>query len=330
VGILGGAIPPPTLLEAVDPLLQTAEIFRHEAFLYAGEVDFLTGTLPFLREGIAAGEPVLMVVSAAKIGLLRSALGGDADRVAFADMAEVGANPARIIPAWRDFVAAFDGGGHARGIGEPVWAERTPAELVECQRHETLLNLAFAGVPAWWLLCPYDTTTLGPEVLAEARGSHPFVSQGGVAALSAGYRGLDQAAEPFAAPLPDPPGRPPELGFGPGSLARLRALVAQHGAAAGLARARIADLVLAVDEVATNSLRHGGGRGTLRIWREADAVVCEVRDAGRIEDPMVGRERPAVDRDGGRGLWMVNQLCDLVQLRTFATGAVARLHLYLR
>jgi hypothetical protein len=40
-----------------------------------------------------------------------------------------------------------------------------------------------------------------------------------------------------------------------------------------------AALVLAVDEVATNSLRHGGGRGTLRIWRDADAVVCEVRDA---------------------------------------------------
>jgi MEDS: MEthanogen/methylotroph, DcmR Sensory domain len=64
----------------------------------------------------------------------------------------VAANPARIIPAWRDFVASVDGRGHARGIGEPIWAERTPAELVECQRHETLLNLAFAGVPAWWLL----------------------------------------------------------------------------------------------------------------------------------------------------------------------------------
>jgi len=311
-------------------LLQTTETFRHEALLYDGEVDFLAGTLPFLREGIAAGEPVLVVVSAARIGLLRSALGGDADRVAFADMADVGANPARIIPAWRDFIAAADdGGGHARGIGEPIWAERTPAELVECQRHETLLNLAFAGVPAWWLLCPYDTSALGPEVLEEARRSHPFVSEGGVATVSGGYRGLDQAAEPFAAPLPDPPGRPPELDFGPGSLARLRALVAEHGAAAGLAPARIGDLVLAVDEIATNSLRHGGGRGTLRIWRDAAAVVCEVRDAGRIQDPMVGRERPPPDRDGGRGLWLANQLCDLVQLRSFPTGAVVRLHLYL-
>jgi hypothetical protein len=49
-------------------LLQTVETFRHEAPLYAGEVDFLTGTLPFIREGMAAGEPVLVVVSAARIG----------------------------------------------------------------------------------------------------------------------------------------------------------------------------------------------------------------------------------------------------------------------
>lgn len=303
--------------------------FRHEALLYDGEVGFLTGTLPFIREGVAAGEPVLVVVSAAKIGLLRAALGGDADRVAFADMAGVGANPARIIPAWRDFVAVTDGGRHARGIGEPIWAERTPAELVECQRHETLLNLAFAGVPAWWLLCPYDTRALGPDVLEEAERSHPYLSERGAARESSGYRGLEQAAEPFAAPLPDPPTPPAELGFGPGSLVGLRELVSRQAAAAGLGPGRAADLVLAVDEVATNSLRHGGGRGTLRVWPEDGALVCEVRDAGRLQDPMAGRERPTSERDGGRGLWMVNQLCDLVQLRSFPDGAAVRLHMYL-
>jgi anti-sigma regulatory factor (Ser/Thr protein kinase) len=311
-------------------LLQTVETFRHEALLYAGEVDFLTGVLPFIRDGVAADEPVLVVVSAARIGLLRSALGADADRVAFADRAGVGANPARIIPAWRDFVAANDVDRRsARGIGEPIWAGRTPAELVECQRHETLLNLAFAGVPAWWLLCPYDTTTLDPEVLEEASRSHPVVSERGAASGSASYRGLEQAAAPFATPLPEPPGRPPELGFGSGSLAELRQLVSRRAAAAGLDPVRVADLVLAVDELATNSLRHGGGRGTLRIWRDAGALVCEVRDAGRLQDPMAGRVRPVPERDGGRGLWMVNQLCDLVQLRTFPSGAVVRVHVYL-
>ena len=105
--------------------------------------------------------------------------------------------------------------------------------------------------------------------------------------------------------------------------------MAGHAAAAGLGPDRTADLVLAVDEIASNSLRHGGGRGTLRIWREDGALVCEVRDAGRIEDPLAGRQRPALDRDGGRGLWRVNQLCDLVQLRSFLDGAAVRVHVYL-
>jgi anti-sigma regulatory factor (Ser/Thr protein kinase) len=155
------------------------------------------------------------------------------------------------------------------------------------------------------------------------------VTEGGVGIGSATYRGLERAAEPFVAPLPDPPGEPAELGFELVSLAEVRELVAGHAEAAGLDPARTADLVLAVDEVATNSLRHGGGRGTLRIWRDERALVCEVRDTGRIEDPMAGRERPALERDGGRGLWMVNQLCDLFQLRSFPSGVVARLHVYL-
>jgi MEDS: MEthanogen/methylotroph, DcmR Sensory domain len=101
-----------------------ATTFRHEALLYDGEAGFLTGTLPFIREGVATGEPVLVVVSAARVGLLRSALGGDADRVAFADMTDVGANPARIIPAWRDFVAATNSLRHGGGRGTlRIWRD---------------------------------------------------------------------------------------------------------------------------------------------------------------------------------------------------------------
>ncbi|MCA1843243.1 MAG: MEDS domain-containing protein, partial [Actinobacteria bacterium] len=133
------------------------EAFRHEALLYSGDADFVAQTASFLRDGVAAGEPALVVVSAAKIAMLREELGADADAVHFADMADVGRNPARIIPAWEDFVAACAQRGRPfRGVGEPIWASRSPAELAECERHEALLNLAFARAPAWWLLCPYD------------------------------------------------------------------------------------------------------------------------------------------------------------------------------
>src|SRR5207244_2662029 len=98
-----------------------------------------------------------------------------------------------------------------RGIGEPIWAGRSPAELVECHRHESLLNLAFAGSPAWWLLCPYDTATLDAAVLEEARATHPLVYEDGVERPSPAYVGLEVVTAPFREPLPEPPARPQAL-----------------------------------------------------------------------------------------------------------------------
>ena len=117
--------------------------FQHEAFFYADEETFLKETSSFLREAAEAEEPALVVLSAAKVEALEAALVGHSGVIRFADMAEVGSNPARIIPAWGDF-ADEHRGRVIRGIGEPIWADRSPAELVECQRHESLLNLAFA------------------------------------------------------------------------------------------------------------------------------------------------------------------------------------------
>jgi anti-sigma regulatory factor (Ser/Thr protein kinase) len=304
--------------------------FRHEALFYAGREDFVRRTAAFLREGVEAGEPALVVVDAAKIALLREELGDAAGGVQFADMAEVGANPARIIPAWREFVTRnAPTGRRLRGIGEPIWPERTAAELVECERHESLLNFAFAGSPSWWLLCPYDTEALDPAVVEEARRTHPFVRENGVGRESADYYGLSATGAPFTEPLPEPPASALELAFGEGPLEALRRLVARAAADAGFDEMRAADVVLAVHELATNTVRHGGGRGTLRIWREPDALICEVADAGRLDQPLAGRERPLAGQPGGRGLWLVNQLADLAQMRCFESGSVVRLHMRL-
>src|SRR4051812_14044000 len=111
--------------------------FRHQALLYEGEDGFLDGTLPFVRDGIDAGEPVFVVVAAAKLQALQERLGPTPPTVRFADMSEVGRNPACIIPAWREFVDAYRGTDRRlRGIGEPIGPERNAAELVECHRHE--------------------------------------------------------------------------------------------------------------------------------------------------------------------------------------------------
>jgi anti-sigma regulatory factor (Ser/Thr protein kinase) len=304
------------------------ERFRHEAMLYSGMDEFLAGTLAFIREGIAASEPVLVVVGAPKIAELAARLGADAGHVQFMNMAEVGANPARIIPAWKEFVDAHAGDGRPlRGIGEPIYPERSAVELIECQRHEALLNLAFDDGPGWRLLCPYNTTALSPAVIEEAHKSHPFVAYDHTYAASDLYADVATTRAPFTAPLPEPPAVRATLAFNGMGLRPLRRLVSTEAARAGFTSRPIEDLVLAVEEVAANSIEHGGGSGTLRLWRDGDILVCEIRDRGHFDDPLADRRRPAPGQDGGRGLWLANQLCDLVQLRSFKTGTTVRLHM---
>ena len=300
--------------------------FRHEALFYAGPREFLDATTAFVQQGLADDEAVMVALPSAHLELLRSALGPEASGVVFADMLHVGRNPALMIPAWRRFVSLHvEAGRPVRGIGEPVWRGRRPEELVECQLHEELVNLAFSGPPAWRLLCPYDTEMLDADVLLAARRSHPHVHEAGHPLLSKSYRSLSGSAV-LQAPLPEPPPVAEDFVFDMSSLALVRTQVVRWSAGA-LPAGRAADLSLAVHEVAANSVRHGGGSGRLSCWRQGDTMVCEVRDGGCIDRPLVGREMPPLDNEFGRGLWLANQLCDLVQVRSSTEGTVVRLHL---
>lgn len=314
-------------MNSAAPRHARARGFRHEALLYAGEDEFVEGTAAFVRDGLAADEPVLVMVGPAKIERLRAALGADGDRARFVNMEEAGRNPARIIPAWREFaVAAAAPGRGLRGVGEPIWGARTPVELVECQTHESLLNVAFADAESFRLLCPYDTTALPAAVIEEARRSHPIVTDGDVQWSSASYSAERERAAGFDKPLPDPPAEAREQPFDRATLDRVRELAESEASAAGCSRSRASGLALAAHEVAANSVRHGGGSGSLRIWREPGGLVCEVRGGGRIHDPLVGRVEPRPRPDGGNGLWIANRLCDLVQIRSFPDGVAVRLH----
>ena len=297
------------------------DAFVHEAFLYADDDEFVRGTSAFLQEGLAAGEPALVVVAQRKIDMLRESLGPAADAVMFADMADIGANPARIIPAWDEFVRSHVGDVRLRGIGEPIFPGRSTDEVRECQLHESLLNVAFEDGRPWWLVCPYNTAVLPADVIEEAHRSHPFV--GGRA--NGLYRGVG-AVSLLDDPLPAPPPTRREISFGAGPVRDLRHAVADACEDFGLRPERAHDLMLAVSELASNSVKHGGGHGVLRIWDTGDTVVCEVADEGRLADPMVGRMRPVLDEHSGRGVWLVHNVCDLVQIRTSDAGTVVRVH----
>jgi anti-sigma regulatory factor (Ser/Thr protein kinase) len=300
--------------------------FRHEALLYAGPDQFRDAAASFIHEGLASDERVLVMVPETKIDLVRSAVGRHDPRVSYADMTKVGRNPARIIPAWREFVGSGADGRRMRGIGEPIWAGRSSAELAECQGHESLLNLAFGDHEPITLMCPYDLETLDGSVIASAYASHPrVVSSDRRTAKSRSYIGSEGWRAINERPLPEPPVPPAELDFDLDRIRELRVFAARLAADFGLPDGRASEFVLAVDELATNSVRHGGGGGTMRIWPDGDDLVGEIHDAGRIDQPLAGRIHPVLDDENGRGLWLVNQICDLVETRSGPTGTVIRL-----
>jgi anti-sigma regulatory factor (Ser/Thr protein kinase) len=302
--------------------------FCHEVAFYDGADEFLAATVPFVRAALEAEEPALVAVGGGRTELLEGELGDDAMAVGFTDMEELGRNPARIIPVWREFLDRNGGTGQpVRGIGEPIWPGRSVAEIDECQRHESLLNVAFEGLPAWSLLCPYDSGGLDDEVLGAARACHPLLAGDGTCRRNPEFAGAGLPASPFGGELPPRPGESTALLFDPTTLHLARALVQREAEDAGLPRSRRDDLVTAVGELAANSVLHGGGGGTLRLWHEPDALVVEAEDLGHIEEPLAGRRRPTPTQEGGRGLWLVNQLCDLVQIRSNSGLTVIRLRM---
>lgn len=302
--------------------------FTHLALFYRGKADYVSKIVPFLRDGLKAGQPSLVVVPAARLGWLQDALGPDADAITFADMTEMGRNPARIIPEIKEFADKCSGQ-HVRCVGEPMWQGRSVPELREAIRHEALLNLAFASVSAA-ILCAYDHATLDPPVLADAERTHPVLVRAGTTifrpAFSTAYGGPGKMPDSCGTPLAPAPDEAMSITYST-NLSAVRALVAKHARAAKLPEVKVIDLVLAVSEVAGNTVRHTGSPGTLDIWHDDSEIVCTIRDKGTITDPMAGRRRPALDGLEGHGLWLVHQVCDLVELRSDSSGVTIRLHM---
>jgi anti-sigma regulatory factor (Ser/Thr protein kinase) len=171
-----------------------------------------------------------------------------------------------------------------------------------------------------------DTDSLPEAVLDEARRNHPLLVEDGACRASEVCRDLDEIARPFDAPLPPAPPDAASFTLEEGMLGAFRRFITEGAEREGLAD-RTSSFALAVHELATNSLRHGGGGAEILLWSTARSVICEVRDAGHVGDPMVGRVRPDNDREGGWGVWMANQLCDLVQVRSVPNGTVMRVHM---
>ena len=303
---------------------ETVEVqFRHLAVFYETGEEYLDQVGGFVCEGVAALEPVLVAVPAARLHTLRWALNGAVDAVTFADMQQLGRNPSRIIPAIRRFTDAHPG--RTRFVGEPIWAGRTEAETREATRHEALINAAFSGVPTT-ILCPYDRAGLDSQALEQAYHTHPQIAVHGKSAPSEAYSGIDLALAISGEPQPPAPAGAAVLSYQHGNLPQVRRFTRDHASHAGLAGQRLDDLVIAVHELAANTIAHAHGHGTLRIWTEQERLVCEVTDTGHISDPLAGRRLSSTADEGGDGLRVVHQVCDFVEVRSGSFGTNIRVY----
>ncbi|QEV20533.1 sensor histidine kinase [Streptomyces alboniger] len=302
------------------------EPFVHPALFYRGEREYVAGTVPFVEEGLDAGEAVAVAVPGPNLELIRGELGARAAQVKLLDMTQVGRNPGRIISRVLGAFADAHPTGRVRIIGEPIWAGRTPTEYPACVQHEALINLAFQG-RAVTILCPYDVVSLEETVLTDAYATHPTIIEAGTQSTSAAYA-PEAVVSRYNQPL-TAPGDVPQTRYEAQTLPDVRHFATRRAAELGLPEERLHDFALAVAELTTNSVVHGRGSGALRVWLQDGHVVCEVRDAGLLTDPLAGRRPQPPGRRGGRGLLLVHVVADLVRIHT-APDEGTTIHGYFR
>lgn len=300
--------------------------YRHEAFLWRSRSDYVSGLVPFVLEGLDAGEAVLVGATPEHARWITRELGPRAHEVQLVDLGQLAHNPARIMPALQDLLRTSCGPGRpARGIGEPVWPGRGPETTREVQLHEALLNLAIDPDLPFWLVCPYDVEHLEPTLLADAEGSHPVIVTATSYAGSARYRGRDHARALFTADLPDLGGPEVDLRVAATALDLAAEQVTLRAAASDLSSDQVVLLSEVVRALVVESVRRGADEARLRLWDEPRALVCEVSDPTVVEDLLIGRRPPVRGRHDP--VWLANQVCDLVQVRSNPCGTSVRLHL---
>lgn len=288
----------------------------HVGLFYQNLTDLANASRLFVEEGIDSHEPVLIAQPPAQLTRLRDELPANRD-ITYVDMTVAGRNPGRILP-WvlHDFVLRR-AGRRVRIIAEPIWPDRPALAYPACVQHEGLINVALGQVDAV-MLCPYDHARLPPHAIDDSHLTHPLIQYGcGPVRPNREYspqtlaRVLDQPLEP-------PPAGARTTRFGWTDLLQIREQVAQRAVAAGLDPAQVAAAKLAVSEAATNAVRHGGGHGTLRIWSEPQYLVLDVHSPLPMRNLLAGRLQPLAGAVSGRGLALINHVCDLVRLHATA------------
>ncbi len=298
-------------------------VLRHHAFVYQSHEEYLAQAVPFLRDGLAAGEGAIVAHTKPGMSMMREALGADAARVTFVDVSASYTRPARTLAAYHDVYAQQLRRTPALRAVADVQFGPDPREWEMWTGYEAVFNRSFGHLPAW-VLCSYNANGTPDPILEGVWQTHPEVVEAGVWTTSARFEDPDVLLHRLTPPpedLPDLRALPPV-----GDVEQLRELVAREVVAAGGGEAKILEMLLAVTEVAGNALQHGGGIEEVRVGPAHGRFVCEITDRGAgFDDPAAGylAPRPGV----GSGLWVARQLAWRIEFLRSARGFTARIWL---
>jgi anti-sigma regulatory factor (Ser/Thr protein kinase) len=280
-----------------------SEHLRHGAFAYEGDDEYVARSLPFLKEGLEAGEACVVAHNREGLAVMRDALGRDAERVRFVDVGAVYTRPARAIAAYcGTLLRELRSAPSVRAVADlqiGPWRE----EWDEWVGYEAMTNLAYSHLPAW-VVCTYDVNRVPDAVMDEMASTHSEV-------LDDGWRASERFEDPrdLARRLTaDPEPLPQLLSIAAGDdLEQFRERLALALTAAEVPAATALDVLVAATEVAANAVRHGGGIEQARVGTAAGRFVCEVVDRGEgFDDPAAGYVVPRAGT--GSGLWVARQL----------------------
>jgi anti-sigma regulatory factor (Ser/Thr protein kinase) len=294
---------------------------RHGALVYESQDEYVAFAVPFLKEGLEAGEGAIVAHTKEGLAMMREALGPHADHVMFVDVSSAYTRPgttlARYHAVFRDQLGqtpslrAVDDVQFGLDRGEwDLWTE-----------YEAVFNRSFAHLPAW-IFCSYNANGTPDPVIDGVWRTHPEVVAGDTWNESDRYEDPDELLRALT-PEPKPLSGLRSLGFG-SDLEEFRERLARDLAAERVGEARTVDMLLAATELAANAIEHGGGVEDVRVGRTNGRFVCEIVDRGAgFDDPAAGylAPQPGV----GRGLWIARQLAWRIEFFPAADGFTARI-----
>lgn len=301
--------------------------FVHSALIYHSQQELLDLVRRFVADGLALDEAVLLAMPPESLALLQGEVYPDNDlgaEVRMVDITEAARNPSRFMAMEGAFIDEHPDR-LVRIVSQLAWPGRTEEEFISCIEHEAIVNEAMDGYPAT-SLCLYDASQLDDGVIADARATHPMLWESGALQRSPAYAPRD-VLERCNQPLTAGPGAVTYMVRKSADLRPARSFAVDYAGWMGLSQETIEDLQLVATELATNSLMYTGGACRLAFWQDDGHLVCEARDTGRFDDPLVGRLDPGPRGPASRGLYLVNAISDLVRTHTARTGTTIQAYL---